>query len=272
MIEVIKITKHKLQSLKKLLKSFSPFPNCFSKLSPRRKGKDIVIPYYGEDDSKFVLAITRIAWLGFSRKATTEELVENFSNLDKEAQEFVAYSLSHELKVTTLAVSIALANQSSTVFEVGPGFGFSSLYYSRLMREKKVSPSKPICKLQAIEIDKGFFQEAKKLQDMASKEIVGEVEFVLADANEFLMASCREGDVIFGSMVQPDLCNTILELSFSSRINFVISYGEAFDFRTFNRQIDHRVYEIYPFKDREFKVHVPYLQKRYGVLALTTNH
>lgn len=253
-----------------MLKTLSPFPHCFSRLSPRRKGKNIVIPYYGEDDSKFVLALKRTALFGLSKKAATEELVEEFSNLNVETQERIAYDLCHELKVTSLAASISIVNQTSSVFEVGPCFGFSSLYYSRLMKEKNVSQSKPIYKLKAVEIDEEFLERARILQEMANKEIIGEVEFVHADANKFLIDSCKKGDVVFGSLVQTDLCNTILELSFSKRINFVISYGEAFEFRTFNRRIDQKIYEIYPFKDREFRVHVPYEQKRYGTLALTT--
>jgi|GEM_PF-5277588 len=251
-----------------MLKTFSPFPHCFSKLSPHRKGENIVIPYYGEDDSKFVLAISRIARFGLSRKATTEELVEEFSNLDTETQEYVAYSLCHELKVTSLAVTIAMTNQSSTVFEVGPCFGFSSLYYSRLMKEKNISPSKSIYKLQAIEINEEFFKEATKLQEMANRKIIGEVKFVLADANRFLMDSCRKNDIIFGSSVQPDLCNTIIELALSKKVNFVVSYGETFDFKTFIKRIDPKTYEIHPFKDRDFKVHVPHEQKRYGTYVV----
>jgi hypothetical protein len=211
----------------------------------------------------------RTAKFGLSRKATTTDLVEEFLNLDAETQYNIAYDLCHELKVTTLAASIALANQNSTVFEIGPCFGFSSLYYSRLMKEMNVSQHKPIYRLKAVEINKEFSERAKILQEMANKEIIGEVEFVRADANKFLIDSCKEGDVIFGSLVQSDSCNTILELSFSRRINFVISYGEAFDFGTFNRRIDPELYEIYPFKDREFRLHVPYQQKRYGTLALT---
>lgn len=263
--------KYGRQSLKRLMKTHAPFQGMFSQINPQYKDGSLVFPFYGHEDSAFILAMKRIALFGLSEESTAEELIKKFAKLNKKDQIHIAYELSHELKIASLAASIALSNQNSNVYEIGPYLGFSSLHYSRCVRNKGKSPSKPIYKLTAIEINKEAFESARTLLERTNKDFIAEVEYVHADAKTYLAHSCKYNDIVFGSLVQPDVCNTILTLSHSKKINFIISYGETFDFQTFENSIDKKAYDIYPFKDREYNVHANVWQKRYGVVALVKN-
>ena len=284
--------KHKRQSLKRLLDTFASPQNSFSQLNPSYKNGDWIIPFYGYEDSQYILAKNMVALFGVASlglpvitKGYT--LIQKFRSLDKGTQREIAYDLSHQLKIAALGTSIALRNENANVYEIGPCLGLSSLHYSRWIKEKGIDPSKAIYKLTAVEINEDYVKAAKSLLEIVNKEFISKVEYICEDATVYLPRHMKEGDIVFSSMAQPEVCSCILELSHSIKINFVLSYGEILNLKsiektgkTFEDQIDPNLYDVYPFEDKEYNIFAPEIQtfpkelrgkkkmKRFGVLVL----
>lgn len=98
--------ERKYRPLKKIMDS-----QLFTQINPRFENGEPIIPYYGKQDSRFLLVGVMVRWFGLSEERKTRELYKEFLNSDKETQLFLVYSLSHELKIATLGVSIALSNR-----------------------------------------------------------------------------------------------------------------------------------------------------------------
>lgn len=132
------------------------------------------------------------AIIGHPTTATSiTELLQDFYKRNREQQEFVAYNLSHEWKIATLAAAIAISSQNSNVFEIGPSFGLASIHYSHLVKSKGLSPSTPVSKLVAIEEQRAFLKNAKQLQKICG-EYAGEIKYVSDDGIRYLRKALRD--------------------------------------------------------------------------------
>jgi len=272
------MAKHEIQYLKNLINIYTPFPNSFSDLNPRYKNGYFVIPLYGNQDSKVSLALKMDTLLSVQEgECTVQELIKKFMALKKSEQKFVAYNLSHELKIATLASFIALDNQDSNVYEIGPCLGFSSHLYSNIIKNQRISPSKPIYKLTAIESNKRFFQAAEKLLQMMDKDYIAKIEYVHGDGIEYLSNLVNNNDIVFASLAEPDVCEGIIDFSNSKKINFVLSYSERTNDeikrrkgKSIDNMINPDVYQIYPFIDKEYSIYA-HDMRRLGVFVLSAN-
>jgi len=203
-----------------------------------------------------------IPLFGLKKVTETEQLVRDFKRLDKQEQKFVAYELSHEWKIATLAASIAMTNQESSVFEIGPCFGFSSIQYSHLIKEKGVDQSKPISKLIAIERKKEYLENARKMREMCGP-YVGEIEYVFGDAMVILRRSLKKGDLVFSSTAEPPVIEGILGLSNTTPFNLVISYSDKANGKVkadfggfFEDLVNPSKYDVFPFEDKQYNTYV----------------
>lgn len=245
-------------------------------LTPDFRNGEFVFPFLEIEDSRHSLAFKMVALLGLERKSRTSDLVRDFTKMNRQDQQFVDYNLSHELKIATLAASIATTNQNRNVFEVGPCFGFSSIHYSHLMKEKAVHPPTPISRLIAIEWKNGYLQYARDIQRMA-EGYAGEIEYVLGDGIRYLRKSLKEGDLVFSSVAEPRVVKGILGLSTKRSFDFVVSYSEKTSDKVRKDQgrciedlVDPCGYGVFPFEDREYNTHLTDDLRRRGVLALAT--
>ena len=267
--------KQNLQTLKDLLNLFGHeyFPRIYSQLNPYNKDRKLVLPYLGSEDSSYSLAFKMMAMDGLERKTTTQELVRNFSRMSRRDQLFIAYNLSHELKIASLAASIAMSKQDSNAYEVGPCLGFSSLHFSHLLKEKGMN-SKPIGKLTTIEHNREFLERAKEIEKMTG-DYVGVIEHIHGDGIEFLRRSLKNGDIVFCSIAEPPVVSGILDLLVIKTINVVISYSEMTNKEVAKLRckrvedlIDPNSYEIFPFEDRDYNTHAFDENGKIGILAL----
>jgi len=266
--------KHGNQDLKKLLDFFGHeyFPKISNQLTPVHK-KKFQLPYLGCEGSKHSLALKMTAMYGLKKKATSKELIRDFFRLTQRKQIFIAYSLSHELKIASLAASVAMNNQDSHVYEIGPCFGFSSLHYSHLIKEKNLV-SKAICKLTAIETNREWFERALMLRSIVG-DYVGQIEYLHGDGVGYLRKSLKNEDIVFASIAEPTVVEGIFSLSNLKRINLLISYSEKTNQKIEERRgkkfedlIDSDAYNVFPFEDGEYNKHVFWIVGNIGTLAL----
>lgn len=268
------MVKREPQNLKGLFDFFGEehFPSIFSEITPYHRGAYFLFPYYGRDDSKAMLALKMIAFHGLNKKSSTANLVEKFSKLKRRERRFLAYEMSHELKIATLAACIALNKQDGNAYEIGPCFGFSSLHYSRIIKEKNLQ-LKSINKLTSIEKYKEYYEHANDIKKMTG-DFVGDIEYIYGDGISYLRPLLKKGDILFSITTEPDVASGIIKLSDLKPINFIVSYSERANERIkelhnkkFEDLIDSTCYDIFPFEDKEYNSHVPWLTKKKGVLA-----
>lgn len=269
------MAKYEWQHLKNALDFFSSehFPRISSQLTPSRRKNRAVFPFYGSDDSKAILALKMMAMYGIKKKTTTKELVKKFYRMNRRKQLFIAYNLSHELKIASLAASIAMKKQDSNVYEIGACFGFSSLHYSRLLKEKNLN-SKQVNRLTVIESNKGFVEQAKTLKKITG-DYVGEIEYIHGDGINYVRKTVRNDDVIFSSIATPSVVNGIFGLSNFKSVNIIISYSERTNDKMaeihgqcFENALNANVYDVFPFEDKEYEIHVLDDIRKMGVVAL----
>jgi len=148
-------------------------------VSPRRIKDTYYFPYLDDPDSSYILAFKMIAMYGLKIETETLKLVNDYKKLDTEKQSFLAYNLSHEFKIATLAASIAMENIESNVYEIGQCYGFSSMHYSHLIREKGIK-DKPISTLTAIEKNKKFVEASKRIKKMTGN-YTGDIRYIHND-------------------------------------------------------------------------------------------
>ena len=266
---------HKSQNLRKLIEKYAPFPDTFSQLNPIYKNDCFIIPFYGESDSKNMLAMKTIFYKGLEKQATTQELFERYIRLKIEERNSIAYGLSHELIIATIASFIALQNQDKTVYEVGAGFGHGSLHYSRMMEENNITSDKPIYKLTAIEISKECYDIAKEiLKRVVKSNFITEVKYVNQNGKDYLSKNCKDGDIIFSALATPEIVKGITELAKNMKVKLIVSYSEKTskkikkDHNWYPHDlIDDEKYDIFPFEDKEYKIHCLDDQRRFGFIA-----
>jgi hypothetical protein len=268
--------KNPVQDLRNLLAFHGRdcFPKIFEQLDPVRSKGEFVISFFSRDDSRRLLALKSVALFGLEVQATMQNLIERFRRTDREDQLFVAHNLCHELKIGSLVASLAINDQDSNVYEIGPCFGFSSLQYSHLVKEKSIDSSKPISKLTAIERSKDFFEGAKNLKKMVGNW-VGDIEYVLGDAIGYLRSSLRRRDIVFCCLAEPAVVLGILDLSRLRQLNIIVSYSKKTEDaiaimrgRRFEDLLDPDVYDVYPFEDKKYNSQVVGDLRRIGLLAL----
>jgi hypothetical protein len=269
--------KMNTQDLKGLLDflGHEKFPGISSQLDPIRK-KEFQLPCWDSESSRKTLALKMTAMYGLKKKATTEELVDIFSRMTKRKKIFVAYNLSHELKIASLAACIAMNNQDSNIYEIGPCFGFSSIHYSHLIKEKNLA-SKAVSKLRAIEINKEWFERALAIRSIVG-DYVGEIEYLYGDGINYLRKALRKYDIVFASIAEQSVVEGIFSFSLSKPINILVSYSERTDqeieerwHKRFEDLIDSSSYNVFPFEDREYNKHMFWETGKIGVLALPTS-
>jgi len=274
--------KFQAQDLQKLLDfhGHDSFPRISQQLDPVRSKGELLIPFFARDDSRYLLALKSAA-LPSTRpelNAMTQDLIGRFRRMSREDQEFVAQNLSHELKIASFAACLALKNQSSSVYEIGPGYGFSSFQYSHLMKEKNIDSSRPIGKLIALEQSRDCFDGAQSLKKMIGQWI-GDIEIVLGDAIGYLRNSLRNGDIVFCSLAEPAVALGILDLSRVKPLNLIVSYSARTEDKIalvrgkkFEDLLDPQVYDVYPFKDKKYNSEVRGDLKRIGLLSLISGN
>lgn len=236
-----------------------------------------VFSAFREEDSKHFLAIKDneiSAIMGHPTTATSiTDLSRDFSKRNRGQQEFVAYNLSHEWKIATLAAAIPIANQNSNVFEIGSSFGLSSIHYSHLVKSRDLTPGTPVSRLIAVEKQRAFLKNAKQLQKIC-REYAGEIKYVSDDGIAYLRKALQNGDLVFSSLATSSVIEGILELSRKRSFSFVVSYSQSnrdivrrHCGKHFEDIIDSSKYDIFPFDDKEYHTHVIDDVRRMGVLA-----
>jgi len=213
-----------------------------------------------------------MAMEGLKKRMTSQELIHGFLRLKRQDKVFLAYNLSHEFKVATLAASIALSNQESRVFEVGPCCGFSSLHYSHLIKEKIIS--KPISKLISIESNKEWADRANDIKNVVGS-YVGEINFLFGNGINYLLNSSVDRDIIFSSIAEPLVLEGLFAVSQLRTVNLVVSYSQKTneyiktkDNLDFEDLLDSKKYNIFPFEDEDYNKHVNWDTRKIGVMAL----
>jgi predicted O-methyltransferase YrrM len=272
------MVRHEYQDLDSLVAAFGrePFPEVYSGLNPRFMNGEFEFPAFEHEDTKHWLAIKKGALQGVEKTSTTSELVRDFREADEGDQRFVAYNLSHEWKIATLAASVALASESRNVFELGPCFGLSSVHYSHLIKEKGINSSAPISRLTAIDHSGQFMENARYLMTISGIRgaYAGDIEFVTGDGVAYLRKRLKKGDLVFASVAVLRVVEGILDLLKLRPFDFVASYSESTQAilkrkrgKAIEDLVDPGTHEIFPFEDKEYHAHVPDDLRRMGVLA-----
>lgn len=271
---------HKIKPLKELVNQYGPIKDTFSKLSPSYKNNCLILPWYGEQDSKFLFALKMDALPGINVEKNKGEGIrkryDKFVNISKLEKNYVIYSISHEIKIASIAAGIALNHQMSHIYEIGPGTGLASHFYSRVIKEAKVENSANIFKLTSIEKDKGFYKTAQQLLEFTNNDFLTEIEYILGNGIEYLNQHCKNNDIVFISLAAPEVCKGILDITANTSINLVMSYSGTTK-RMVQKERSRRIqdfiklngYEVFPFSDQEYnkKIANKY-EKRYGIVAL----
>ena len=201
------------------------FPNIAERLSPIRKEMSYIFPFHGHEKSNVDLSLKMVA-LGIHKgENEIKGHLGTFISLSRKNQDFIAYNLSHELKIASLAATVALEYEDANVYEVGPAFGFSSLHYARLVSEKGRDS-----KLVAIERKSESVEKAEKLRDRAT-DFAKDIEFIQGDGVIYLNNHLKDGDLVFSSIAPPNVINGIMDLMERKSFNLVASYSEEIDNR-----------------------------------------
>jgi len=198
-------------------------PNIAERLSPVRREESYMFPFQGHEKSNLDLSIKMVA-LGIHKgKTEIKGHIDTFLGLSRKNRDFIAYNLSHELKIASLAAAVALEYEDANVYEIGPAFGFSSLHYARLVSEKGRD-----AKLVAIERKKESVEKAEKLRGRAT-DFARDIEFIQGDGVIYLNNHLKDGDFVFASIASPNVINGIMDLLERKSFNLVVSYSEEID-------------------------------------------
>ncbi len=135
------------------------FPNIAERLSPVKSEDGYKFPFHGPEKSNVDVSFKMVALGIHKSEAEIEGQIDTFLGLSPEDRAFIAYNLSHELKIASLAAAVALEQEDANVYEIGPAFGFSSLHYARLVREKVRD-----AKLVAVERKRECVEMAEKMR------------------------------------------------------------------------------------------------------------
>ena len=260
----------------------------FSQLKPANSNGKVIIPYYGESNSDLFLTLKSISIdsrlpleksLYPKKESLLPQLARIFRSQSAEYQNCTALAFSHEIQIASLAASIALSNHNSSVFEIGCDYGFGSIHYSRIIKERGISSEKPIYNLTSIDSDEERIKHAKRLKSLIEEKGKGfplaKVSFINADSKSFLNNKCKDNDIVFASISVPYVCKDIFELSRLRKISFLVSYSRDNLKRIkkyMNKWFDFTNYDVYAFQDRDYNKFVSSIgqanRQLFGVLAV----
>jgi len=196
------------------------FPNIAERLSPVRTDDGYKLPFHGPEKSYEDLSFKMVALGIHKSEAEINDQIDTFLGLSPKDWDFIAYNLSHELKIASMAAAVALENEGANVYEIGPAFGFSSLHFARLVSEKGRD-----AKLVAIERKRECVEMAEKMRDR-SVGFEGDIEFIHGDGVVYLNNHLKDGDLVFSSITPPNVMNGILDLLERKSFNLIVSYSE----------------------------------------------
>lgn len=195
------------------------FPDIAGMLSPVRDEESYSFPFHGLEKSLEDLSLKMVA-LGVNKGENDERTrIDAFHGLTPKDKRFIAYNLSHELKIASLAAAVALEHRDASVYEIGPAFGFSSLHYARLVSERGGD-----ARLIAVEKKKESVEMAEKMRGGAS-----DIEFIQGDGVLYLHRHLRNGDITFSSIAPPNVMNGIIDLMDRRTFHLIASYSEEID-------------------------------------------
>ena len=199
------------------------FPTIAERLSPVSMEDGYKFPFHGLEKSNEDLSFKMVA-LGIHKSETEiDDQIDAFLGLSPNDRDFIAYNLSHELKIASLAAAVALENEDASVYEIGPAFGFSSLHYARLVSEKGRD-----AKLVAVERKREHVEKAEKMRGRAVG-FAGDIEFIHGDGVVYLNNHLKDGDLVFSSIAPPNVMNGILDLLERKSFKLIVSYSEEID-------------------------------------------
>lgn len=259
--------------------SKSCYPGLLREVTPNRQGNEFVIPILGEENSHGVMAFKRVEDGYLSGKYQTAQTVEDiftqYEATPLRQRELTAYSLSHELKVAALVFCVSSGYRDIHVFEVGSAEGFGICLLAHLMKNSPVQRDNANVKLTAIElVDK--LHEAALFQEKAWRGAfqMSAIEFVCGDARRILPESARDGDLVYASLAEPEVIESIIELQNSKSMTAVLSYSVASDDhikdtmgRLTEELMDSSGYYVIPFEDTLWNSHVNEFVGRQGIIA-----
>jgi protein-L-isoaspartate O-methyltransferase len=199
------------------------FPNIAERLSPVRSEEGYKFPFHGPEKSNVDLSFKMVALGIHKSEAEIEDQIDTFKVLSPKDRDFIAYNLSHELKIASLAAAVALKHEDASVYEIGPAFGFSSLHYARLVSEKGRD-----AKLVAVERKREYVEKAEKMRGRAVG-FAGDIEFIHGDGVVYLNNHLKDGDLVFSSIAPPNVMNGILDLLERKSFNLIASYSEEIE-------------------------------------------
>lgn len=278
------------QTLRSLLNE--RMPRMYTLLRPINREGRIVIPYYGHpENSDFFLLHKDIYLDSFlpvehrsypvGREIPFRDLVVIFKSLPKKFQRYTAYTLFHELQIASLGASLALTSRDSNVFEIGCGPGLGSFHYANIVRRLDVSKDKPVHTLTAVDEQDEAVHHARQLKKFLEESArndypIAEINFVNADGATYLDGHCKDNDIVFASVAETDVCESVVDFSNSRKISFVLSYVSHHDEVVRRKRgsyledlIDSVLYDVYPFQDEEYNRNFRNREdSRIGVLAL----
>jgi hypothetical protein len=196
------------------------YQNIAEKLNPIKMEKGYIIPFYGPEKSMMDLNLKMVALGIYRSDEKQKKQVDIFKSLNQKEKDFIAYNLSHELKIASMAAAVALENENINVFEIGPAFGFSSLHFARLISKK----SKTV-RLVTIERKKESVDKAEEMRKCV-KGVSGDIKFIHGDGVIYLNNHLKDGDIVFSSIAPPNVMNGILDLLNRKSFNLIVSYSE----------------------------------------------
>jgi protein-L-isoaspartate O-methyltransferase len=195
-------------------------PYIAERVTAVRREEGYTFPFHGPEKSKVDLSFKMVALGIHKSEVEIEDQIDTFLSLSHKDRVFIAYNLSHELKIASLVAAIALEHEDANVFEIGPAFGFSSLHYSRLVREKGRD-----AKLVAVERKREYVEQAEKMRGRAVG-LAGDIEFIHGDGVVYLNTHLNDGDVVFSSITPPNVLNGMIDLLEMKSFNLIVSYSE----------------------------------------------
>ena len=250
----------------------------------RKNGKsNIIIPYYGNSIGLF-LALKSSAVLAWGHEAhllypegntSLQRLEQIFRGSPKEHQKNIAYSLSHELKVSSLALGLAMQSPDVNVFEIGCDIGLGSLFYANKSFHNIPKEGKAY-NIRAFESDETRFNQAMQLKSVIEESKIfpiSPIEYKFGEGVLGVENLCNEGDIIFASMAEPDTSKGVLKILENKRVNLVTSYSELTakkikedEERFFDKLIPNN-YEVRTFEDSSYNLNTFGEHQRFGIIV-----
>jgi len=241
-------------------------------LLPKKYAFDYVIPYLGEEASLKCLSFKHLWHSPIQKKTCWEDVERRYYQLDSDLKSFLAYNLSHELRIATLAALLAFNKPKAKVFEIGPAFGLSSIHFSHYFME--IFPRHPsqTPHFTAIELHAGVLEKAKEIKIMTG-DYAGPIKYTCGDSNRILRKELSDFDTVFASIAEPNVIIGLIKIMKKRKFDMVLSFSaEAEKNVVRNNQtilelMDKKLnYYKTRFEDVEYNRTIKNDIKKYGVL------